>query len=108
LGGGPALGSIPFRGDPAENGSLALRVGGALVLAVALVVAAAYGVRRFAPGLALRATGVRQGGAVQVVDALRLAPRLHLFVVEFGNERVLIAHSEGAVTVVGRVPAPPS
>jgi flagellar biogenesis protein FliO len=111
LGGGllaaPALGSIPFRSDPAENGELTWRVGGALALAVALVVAAAYGVRRYAPWLARAAGNARARGLVQVVDTLRVAPRLNLFVVEFGNERVLIAHSEGAVTIVGRAPAAP-
>jgi flagellar biogenesis protein FliO len=96
---------IGFRPDAAENGNLALRVGGALVIAVALALAALYGVRKFAPWLAAPAGRATKGGTLQLVESLRLSPRLNLLVVEFGAERILLASSEQGITVLARVAA---
>lgn len=95
---------IGFRANAAESDASVLQVGGALLIVVALALVALYAARRFAPWLAAPAARQRGAAAARLVESVRLAPRMSLFVVEFGAERILLAYSEHGVTVVSRSP----
>ena len=90
---------MQFKPDSSDTGSLAIRVAGGLIVAAMLACGVIYGLKRFVPWIA--APGAQAGkGNVRVVEALRVTQKLTLFVIEFGADRILLAHTDHGVTVL--------
>jgi flagellar biogenesis protein FliO len=88
-----------FKSEEPDAIGLAVRVVGGLITAALLAFGVIYGLKRFAPWIAVPQAepGKR---SVRIVETLRLTQKLSLFVVEFGADRILLACSERGVTVV--------
>jgi flagellar biogenesis protein FliO len=88
-----------FKSEEPDTIGLAVRVVGGLIAAALLAFGVIYGLKRFAPWIAVPQAepGKR---SVRIVETLRLTQKLSLFVVEFGADRILLACSERGVTVV--------
>ena len=96
--------AVQFKPEGSDTGSLALRVTGALIVTGILACGVIYGLKRFAPWIAV--PGAQAGkGNVRVVEALRVTQKLTLFVIEFGADRILLAHTDHGVTVVSNGPS---
>jgi flagellar biogenesis protein FliO len=92
--------AVQFKPDSADTtGSLALRVAGGLAVAAVLACGVIYGLKRFAPWISVPGAQAGKGG-VRVLEALRVTQKLTLFVIEFGADRILLAHTDQGVTVV--------
>jgi len=91
--------TMQFKPEGPDTGSLAARVAGVLIVAAVLACGVIYGVKRFVPWIAV--PGAQSGkGNVRVIEALRVTQKLTLLVVEFGADRILLAHTDHGVTVV--------
>jgi len=91
--------AMQFKPDGPDTGSLAVRAAGVIIVAGILVCGVIYGLKRFVPWIAV--PGAQAGkGDVRVVEALRVTQKLTLFVIEFGADRILLAHTDHGVTVV--------
>jgi len=91
--------AMQFKPDSSDTGSLAIRVAGGLIVAAMLACGVIYGLKRFVPWIAV--PGAQAGkGNVRVVEALRVTQKLTLFVIEFGADRILLAHTDHGVTVL--------
>lgn len=98
-GGPPRPAAAQFKSEDPEAIGLAVRVVGGLIVAGLLAFGVIYGLKRFAPWVAVpQAEPGRR--SVRIVETLRLTQKLSLFVVEFGTDRILLACSERGVTVV--------
>ena len=94
--------AIPFKQDSGELGALMWR---SFLVMAGLVVCAAgtlWILRRY--GVAPRAGGTAT--SVRIVDTLRVGPRASLLVVQFGAQRILVAHGERGMRVLARERAP--
>ena len=92
-------GAAQFKPEGPDAVGLSVRVVGALAAAALVALGAIYGLRRFAPWIAVPQAQPGEG-SVRVVESLRLTQRLSLFVIEFGADRILLACTDGGVTVV--------
>jgi flagellar biogenesis protein FliO len=91
--------AVQFKPEASDTGSVALRVTWVLIVAAVLACGVIYGLKRFAPWIAVPGAPAGKGN-VRVVEALRLTQKLTLFVIEFGADRILLAHTDHGVTVV--------
>ena len=106
--GGPQRpGAVQFKPEGPDAVGLSVRVLGALAAAALLAFGAVYGLRRFAPWIAVPRAQPGKG-SVRVVETLRLTQRLSLFVIEFGADRILLACTDRGVTVVSSAAQEPS
>ena len=95
---------IAFKQDEGEFAALMWRVVLAMGVIAIAAVGAVYVIKRY--GL-MPATQAGSAGPLRVIQTLRIAPRVGLFVVQFGSSRVLIAHTTHGVSVLATEPAPP-
>jgi len=89
---------IAFKQDEGEFASLMWRVVVAMGVIAIAGVGAVYLLKRY--GLAPIGSTSGPGGTLRVIQSVRLAPRVGLFVVQFGASRVLIAASDQGVSVL--------
>jgi len=93
---------LAYKDDNAVGvGSLALRLGGGLVLMATLAFAAALLAKRYLPGL--RGYSLDGQSRIKLLESRRITPKLTLFVLEFEGRRLLLAQAgERLVELDGR------
>lgn len=96
---------IAFKQDEGEFAALMWRVVLAMGVIAIAAVGAVYVIKRY--GLMPAHVPAGSAGPLRVIQTLRIAPRVGLFVVQFGSSRVLIAHTTQGVSVLATEPAPP-
>lgn len=89
---------IPFKQDSGEIAELMLRSVLVMAAIAAVVFLVLYLMRRY--GLTPAA---RPGtGSLRVVESIRVAPRASIFVVQWGDSRILVGQSEHGMTTLAR------
>ncbi len=103
---GPGGGNHSTVSDNAPTlGGLGLRAGGSLMIIVALMLAAAWFVRRLGITPSL---GLRKKGTLHVEEQVGLAGRQMLYVVRYGSLRYLVASGQQGVSLVSRIKEVPA
>lgn len=97
---------LPFMADtanetqqqPPSAGGLLVRTLGALLLIVGLIVAAAWGIKRF--GGARFGTPLENAPSLAVINSLSLGERRSLTIVRFGSRTLLLGSTSNSVTLL--------
>jgi len=91
--------AVQFKPEGPDASALAVRVAGALLALGILAFGVIFALKKFAPWMAVPGAQPGRGG-LRVIESMRVTQKLSLFVVEFGGERILLACTDRAVTVV--------
>jgi len=94
--------AIAFKQDDGELGPLLLRS----LLAMAAIVGVGFGVLYVMRRRGIVPAARPAGRSLRVVESVRLGPRASLFVVQFGESRLLVGQGEHGVSLIARDAAP--
>jgi len=94
--------AIAFKQDDGELGPLLLRS----LLAMAAIVGVGFGVLYVMRRRGIVPAARPASRSLRVVESVRLGPRASLFVVQFGESRLLVGQGEHGVSLIARDAAP--
>lgn len=94
--------AIAFKQDDGELGPLLLRS----LLAMAAIVAVGFGVIHVMRRHGIAPAARPASRSLRVIESVRLGPRAALFVVQFGDSRLLVGQGEHGVSLIARETAP--